>query len=137
VTLKIDGQLRGCIGHVIGLVPLWRAVRENAVAAAFDDPRFPPLTADELEKARIEISALTPLKITQAQSVTVGTHGVLIERGAARGLLLPQVAVEYGWDRRTFLEHTCRKAGLDPDAWRDPKTSISTFSAEVFGEQMA
>ena len=135
VTLKIDGALRGCIGHVIGVAPLWRAVRDNAAAAAFDDPRFPPLTADELEHAHIEISVLTPLCRSSAEEVVVGRHGVLIERGAARGLLLPQVATEYGWDRETFLDHTCRKAGLEPGSWRRPETTISTFSAEVFAEK--
>jgi AmmeMemoRadiSam system protein A len=135
VTLKIDGALRGCIGHVIGVAPLWRAVRDNAAAAAFDDPRFPPLTADELKHAHIEISVLTPLCRSSAEEVVVGRHGVLIECGAARGLLLPQVATEYGWDRETFLDHTCRKAGLEPGSWRRPETAISTFSAEVFAEK--
>ena len=134
VTLKIEGRLRGCIGHVIGVAPLWRAVRDNAVAAAFEDPRFPPLTPDELQRVRIEISVLTPLFRSSAEEVVVGRHGILIERGAARGLLLPQVAVEYGWDWETFLDHTCRKAGLQPGCWRHPDTTISTFSAEVFGE---
>ena len=135
VTLKIGGALRGCIGHVIGVAPLWRAVRDNALAAAFDDPRFPALTADELEQAHIEISVLTPLRRSSTEDVVVGRHGVLIEHGAARGLLLPQVAIEYGWDRETFLDHTCRKAGLEPNCWRRPETTISTFSAEVFGEE--
>lgn len=134
VTLKIDRRLRGCIGHVVGVVPLWRAVRDNAVAAAFEDPRFDPLRADELPLTHIEISALTPLRVVAADEVTVGRDGILIERGPARGLLLPQVAVEYGWDRETFLDHTCRKAGLEPGCWRHPDTIISTFSAEVFGE---
>jgi AmmeMemoRadiSam system protein A len=134
VTLKIDGRLRGCIGHVVGVAPLWLAVRDNSIAAAFEDPRFDPLQADELPLTHIEISALTPMRKATADEVTVGRHGVLIERGAARGLLLPQVAVEYGWDRRTFLDHTCRKAGLEPGCWRHPDTIISIFSAEVFGE---
>jgi len=134
VTLKIDGRLRGCIGHVIGVVPLWIAVRDNAIAAAFEDPRFDPLRADELPSTRIEISALTPLRRATADEVTVGKDGILIERGPARGLLLPQVAVEYGWDRETFLDHTCRKAGLEPSCWRHPDTIIQVFSAEVFGE---
>jgi AmmeMemoRadiSam system protein A len=134
VTLKIDGRLRGCIGHVIGVVPLWRAVRDNAIAAAFEDPRFHPLQADELPLTHIEISALTPLRRATADQVTVGRDGILIERGRARGLLLPQVAVEYGWDLETFLDHTCRKAGLEAGCWRHPDTVISTFSAEVFGE---
>jgi AmmeMemoRadiSam system protein A len=134
VTLKIGGRLRGCIGHVVGVVPLWKAVRDNAIAAAFEDPRFDPLQAGELAQSRIEISALTPLRQVTADEVTVGRDGILIERARSRGLLLPQVAVEYGWDRETFLDHTCRKAGLEPGCWRHPDTIISTFSAEVFGE---
>jgi len=135
VSLKIDRRLRGCIGHVVGVAPLWRAVRDNALAAAFDDPRFPQLTVDELQHVRIEISVLTPLRSSTADEVVVGHHGILVENGGARGLLLPQVAVEYGWDRETFLDHTCRKAGLAPDCWRHPDTTISTFSAEVFAEK--
>ena len=134
VSLKIDRRLRGCIGHVVGVAPLWRAVRDNALAAAFDDPRFPQLTVDELQHVRIEISVLTPLRSSTADEVVVGHHGILVENGGARGLLLPQVAVEYGWDRETFLDHTCRKAGLEPGCWHHPDTTISTFSAEVFGE---
>lgn len=134
VTLKIDHRLRGCIGHVIGFVPLWQAVRDNAIAAAFEDPRFDPLQADELARVRIEVSVLTPLVQVSAEDVRVGRDGILIERGTSRGLLLPQVAVENGWDRENFLDHTCRKAGLDPGCWRHPDTVISTFSAEVFGE---
>jgi len=134
VSLKIDRRLRGCIGHVVGVAPLWRAVRDNAAAAAFEDPRFPPLTLDELPHVRIEISVLTPLRTSAAEDVVVGHHGVLVERGASRGLLLPQVPVEFGWDREAFLDHTCRKAGLEPGCWHHPDTTISTFSAEVFGE---
>jgi AmmeMemoRadiSam system protein A len=134
VTLKIDGRLRGCIGHVIGVVPLWQAVRDNAIAAAFEDPRFDPLVEDELPTVHLEVSALTPLRRVSAAEVVVGRHGILIERGRSRGLLLPQVAVEYGWDLETFLNHTCRKAGLEPGCWRHEDTIISTFSAEVFGE---
>ena len=134
VTLKIDCVLRGCIGHVIGVAPLWQAVRDNALAAAFEDPRFSPLTFDELQEVDIEISVLTPLHRSSPEEVVVGHHGILIESGAARGLLLPQVATEYGWDRETFLDHTCGKAGLEPGCWRHPDTTISTFSAEVFGE---
>lgn len=134
VTLKIDQRLRGCIGHVIGVVELWRAVRDNALAAAFEDPRFPPLTSEEFANVRIEISALTRLQVSQPEEITVGRDGILVERGVARGLLLPQVAVEYGWDRVTFLDQTCRKAGLEPGCWKHPETIISTFSAEVFGE---
>lgn len=134
VTLKIDEQLRGCIGHVIPVAPLWIAVQENAEAAAFRDPRFPTLTGDELQKVRIEISALTPLAPCRPHDIVIGRDGVLIERGTSRGLLLPQVAVEYGWDVETFLDHTCRKAGLTARCWMEPGTTISSFSAEVFGD---
>lgn len=134
VTLSIDGKLRGCIGHVIGVLPLWSTVRENAVSAAFRDPRFPALTAAEFELVAIEISALTPPRSCTAAMINIGEDGVIVERGSARGLLLPQVAVEYGWDRETFLDHTCRKAGLDAGCWRHPDTKISAFTAEVFGD---
>ncbi len=134
VTLKIDHVLRGCIGHVVGVSPLWKSVRDNAVAAAFEDPRFPPLTGDELSRTVIEISALTPLCPVSAEQVVVGRDGVLIECGAARGLLLPQVATEYGWDRETFLDHTCRKAGLEAGCWRRSDAILKVFSAQVFGE---
>jgi AmmeMemoRadiSam system protein A len=134
VTLKIDGRLRGCIGRVIAVTPLWQTVRDNAIAAAFEDPRFPRLSVEELSRATIEISVLTPMQPAASSDVEVGRHGVMIERGAARGLLLPQVAVEHGWDRETLLEHTCRKAGLEPGCWRHPDTVIKVFSAEVFGE---
>ena len=135
VTLKIEGRLRGCIGHVSGVVPLWRAVRDNAVAAAFEDPRFSQLRAEEMDHIHIEISALTPLQRVDFHDVVVGRDGILLERGQARGLLLPQVASEFGWDRDTFLDRTCRKAGLEPGCWRHPDTAISTFSAQVFGEE--
>jgi AmmeMemoRadiSam system protein A len=135
VTLKIDRRLRGCIGHVVGVEPLWRAVRDNAIAAAFEDPRFDPLDANELPRTHIEISALTPLRPVAFDEVMVGRDGILLENGLSRGLLLPQVAVEYGWDRETFLDHTCRKAGLESGCWRHPDTVISTFSAQVFGEE--
>jgi AmmeMemoRadiSam system protein A len=120
---------------VVGVEPLWRSVRDNAVNAAFHDPRFPPLEPSELDDVEIEISALTPLRpVSTPEEVRVGVHGVMIERGPYRGLLLPQVAVEYGWDRETFLDHTCRKAGLAPGCWKDPATRIEVFSADVFSE---
>jgi len=135
VTLKIQSRLRGCIGHVIGVAPLWRAVQNNAIAAAFEDPRFDPLQAVEMPQTQIEISALTPLRRVDFHEVIVGRDGILLERGLERGLLLPQVAAEFGWDRETFLDHTCRKAGLEPGCWRHPDTAISVFSAQVFGEE--
>ena len=135
VSLTIRGALRGCIGHVIGIAPLWRTVKENAVAAAFSDPRFQPLETGELAKVRIEISVLSPLVPCAPDEIRVGRDGLLVERGSSRGLLLPQVPTEYGWDSEVFLDHTCRKAGMEGGCWRDPATSISRFSAEVFSEE--
>ena len=133
VTLHLDHQLRGCIGTIEPIKPLAEVVQEMAVAAAFQDPRFPPLSAKELDRIDLEISVLTPLvPVSRIEEIEVGKHGLLIERGFRRGLLLPQVATEYHWDRQTFLEHTCLKAGLPPDAWRDAQTRIYRFSAEVF-----
>jgi len=136
VTLTIDGELRGCIGHVAGVQPLWRSVRDNALAAAFRDPRFPEVSVAELAKIEIEISALTPLEIVDdATTIEVGTHGLLIEHGTARGLLLPQVAERYGWDRDTFLDNTCRKAGLKPGCWKSHDARIYSFTVESFSEK--
>jgi AmmeMemoRadiSam system protein A len=133
VTLKKRGQLRGCIGYTRGVKPLYKIVGEMAAAAAFHDPRFNPVTEAELSDLEIEISVLTPMKrIKDVEEIEVGKHGLLIEKGFNSGLLLPQVATEYGWDRKTFLEHTCLKAGLPRNAWKDGKTRICTFSAEVF-----
>lgn len=137
VTWKKNGELRGCIGSVEPVRPLWADVEANAVHALLADPRFPPATADELPLLDLEISVLTPfvLAADPLRAVEVGVHGLLVERGPRRGLLLPQVPVEWGWDVETFLAHSCRKAGLPADAWRDPRTTISTFTAEVFGER--
>jgi AmmeMemoRadiSam system protein B/AmmeMemoRadiSam system protein A len=133
VTINKKGSLRGCIGHIKGVKPLYKSVEEMAEAAAFQDPRFPPVTKKELKDLEIEISALTPFKqITDVSEIEVGKHGLYIEKGFYSGLLLPQVATEYGWDRDTFLEHTCRKAGLPPDAWKDKETRIYIFSADIF-----
>lgn len=133
VTLQKGHRLRGCIGFIQATKPLHETVKEMARAAAFDDPRFPPLTKEEWPQVDIEISVLTPLeRIEDPSQIKVGVHGIYIVKGARRGLLLPQVAVEYGWDRETFLEQTCIKAGLPPDAWKDPKTEIYVFSADVF-----
>jgi AmmeMemoRadiSam system protein A len=135
VTLTVDGKLRGCIGHVVAVEPLWRSVRDNALSAALHDPRFPALTGDELPSVAIEISVLSPLRlVTSADEVEVGRHGLVIERGRRRGLLLPQVATDYGWDVPTFLDHTCRKAGLPPGAWQADDATVYTFTAEVFSE---
>jgi hypothetical protein len=133
VTITKKGVLRGCIGHIRALLPLYKTIEEMAAAAAFDDPRFPPITKNELKDLEIEISVLTPFKqITDVKEIEVGTHGIYIEKGYYSGLLLPQVATEYNWDRDTFLEHTCRKAGLPPDVWKEKDTRIFIFSADIF-----
>ncbi len=133
VTLNIDGQLRGCIGHVIARLPLWECVREMAIAAATQDPRFPQLREEEIDKLEMEISVLThPREIRDVDEIEVGKHGLIISREFHSGLLLPQVPVEWGWDREKFLENTCMKAGLPADAWRDPDTRIEAFQAQIF-----
>ena len=129
------GELRGCIGTFEDTMPLWRSIIEMAVAAATRDPRFRPVSVPELASCVVEISALTPRQKATPEQVTVGVHGLWISRGFARGVLLPQVATQYGWDRETFLEHTCVKAGLPRQAWREPDTTIELFLAEVFGEE--
>jgi AmmeMemoRadiSam system protein B/AmmeMemoRadiSam system protein A len=135
VTITKKGALRGCIGYIIGVKPLYQTVREVAESAALRDPRFEPVQPSELPDLKIEISALSvPRRIQNIEEITVGVHGIIIRKGYRQGLLLPQVATEYGWDRNTFLEHTCRKAGLPPNAWQDEDTEIEIFSAEVFGE---
>jgi AmmeMemoRadiSam system protein B/AmmeMemoRadiSam system protein A len=133
VTLHKDGKLRGCIGHIRAQKPLIETIIEMAEAAAFRDPRFPPVTSEELGQLQYEISVLTPLRrIKDVEEIQVGIHGIYMKRGGSSGLLLPQVATEWGWDRTTFLEHTCTKAGLPEDAWQDKKTEIYIFSADVF-----
>ena len=117
VTLKKRGHLRGCIGYIKAVKPLWETVQEMAVAAAFHDPRFPSLKPDELKDLSFEVSVLSPLRrINDINEIEVGKHGLYIVRGYNSGLLLPQVAVEYGWDRENFLAETCYKAGLPPQA---------------------
>ncbi len=135
VTLTVRGRLRGCIGHVIGIEPLYESVIHNAVSASSRDPRFQPMSADEEKDVRIEISVMSPPRtIADVSEIQVGKHGIIIEKGVNRGPLLPQVATEYGWDRTEFLEQTCRKAGLPGDAWKEGAT-IQIFSAQVFGEK--
>ncbi|PKN71915.1 MAG: AMMECR1 domain-containing protein [Deltaproteobacteria bacterium HGW-Deltaproteobacteria-10] len=135
VTLKKRGHLRGCIGYIKAVKPLWETVQEMAVAAAFHDPRFPSLQADELKDLSVEISVLSPLqRIKNINEIEVGKHGLYIVRGYNSGLLLPQVAVEYGWDRETFLRETCHKAGLPSEEWMDKETEIYIFSADYFGD---
>ena len=135
VTLHKHGGLRGCIGNIHGNRPLYIIVREMASAAAFDDPRFPPVTEKELKDLDIEISALTPLRIIEdLGEIEVGKHGIYIEKGYHSGLLLPQVATEHRWNRNIFLEQTCYKAGLPKNAWKDKDTRIHIFSADIFSE---
>lgn len=137
VTLRKDDDLRGCIGTAEARMPLWQAVRDMAIAAAVSDPRFPPLSPRELPGLSLEISVLSPPKrIRSSEEIVVGRDGLAIRRGPAYGLLLPQVAPEYGWDRTQFLEHTCAKAGLPPDAWRDPDAELLTFTAEKFSRTL-
>jgi AmmeMemoRadiSam system protein B/AmmeMemoRadiSam system protein A len=135
VTLHEHGQLRGCIGYVRAVRPLREAVAEMAVQAAFHDPRFPPVTADELADIDIEISVLSPLEVvTDVSRIETGRDGLVVQEGTRSGLLLPQVATEQGWDRETFLDHTCLKAGLPAGSWRRKGVVIMSFTAEVFGE---
>jgi AmmeMemoRadiSam system protein A len=134
VTLTKNGRLRGCIGFTEAVAPLFKVVQECAVAAATEDPRFPPVTPKELPSLRVEISVLTPLFPIRPEEVEVGRHGLMVSQGRMRGLLLPQVPVEWGWDREAFLDQTCLKAGLPPSAWQHGAT-LEAFTAEVFGEE--
>ncbi len=139
VTFKKDGHLRGCIGSMVGDGPLYLTVARMARAAAFEDPRFPPVTAAEASALELDISVLGPLtRCPEPSLVRVGRHGLLVRQGYRSGVLLPQVPVEWGWDRETFLAQTCRKAGLPSDAWRnawkDGHTELYWFKAEVFGD---
>ena len=133
VSLHSKGQLRGCIGYVHAVKPLYETIQDMAIAAAFQDPRFPPLQADELGELEIELSVLTPMReITDISEIEIGKHGLLLIQGNYSGLLLPQVATEYGWSRDEFLGHTCMKAGLPAAAWKDKNTKIFVFSADIF-----
>ena len=135
VSLHRRGNLRGCIGNFFSQGPLVNMVEEMTVAAASQDPRFPPVRPEELDELEVEISVLSPLReIDDVSEIQVGTHGIYIISPRGRGVLLPQVATQYGWDRETFLDQTCLKAGLQPGCWRDPDTRILIFSAEVFSE---
>lgn len=137
VSIHKWGRLRGCIGTFASPNPLFITVRDMAVAAASKDPRFAPLEAAEIEDISLEISVLSPLKeIKDLSEIEVGRHGLYIMKGKKRGVLLPQVAIEHGFDRETFLDNTCLKAGLEPDDWRDGAT-IFTFEAEIVKEDRA
>lgn len=128
------GNLRGCRGEVNAHQPLIRSVAQMALAAALDDPRFTPVTAAEMADLLIEISVLTPLERIEPHAVEIGKHGLLIARGAHRGLLLPEVAVEHHMDREAFLDAVCWKAGLPESAWRDPATALWAFETEAWEE---
>ncbi len=132
-TLYLHGSLRGCVGYALPVAPLYLAVAETARAAAFEDTRFSPVTMAEAPELGVSLSILSPLSPIRPEDVEAGRHGLVVSLGANRGLLLPQVPVEYGWDRETFLQQTCHKAGLPSDAWRRGAV-LESFTAEVFGD---
>lgn len=132
-SLYVAGQLHGCVGYVFPVASLYRTIAETARAAAFEDTRFPALRKHETAALEVSISVLSPLQPVRAEQIEVGRHGLLVSLRGNRGLLLPQVPVEHGWDRVQFLEQTCRKAGLPTDAWQAGAT-LEAFTAEVFGE---
>lgn len=133
VTLHKRGSLRGCVGYIESLKPIYQTVRECARAAALHDTRFDPVQPEELPHLHLEVSVLSPLEDILPEKVEVGRHGLLISRGHQRGLLLPQVATEWKWDATQFLRETCRKAGLPEDAW-ETGARIQAFTAQVFAE---
>ena len=133
-SLYLRGELRGCVGYVLPVSPVYRAVADTARAAAFEDTRFHPVTLPEARELEVELSILSPPLPIAAEAVEIGRHGLLISMAGHRGLLLPQVPTEHHWDRITFLEQTCRKAGLPLDAWKNGAT-IEAFTAEIFGEK--
>lgn len=135
ITLRMGTELRGCVGYIESRAPLVETVREVARKAAFEDPRFPPVQPEELRGISIEISLMSPLQVLKdPEAVEVGKHGLVIEAEGRRGLLLPHVATEHGWDREAFLNHTALKAGLPADHWRSPEAMIFSFTTETFSE---
>ncbi len=137
VSLHRGAALRGCVGFIEPMKPLVATVMENAVSAARNDFRFPPVEAAELSQIEVEISVMSPLEPIAPDRVRVGVHGLLVTRGHRRGLLLPQVASEHHWDRETFLRQVCVKAGLDEEAWRLPDALLFAFTAQVFTQSPA
>lgn len=135
VSLHKQGQLRGCVGQVAARLPLYQAVAESAYSASQEDPRFPPVDVDEVADIDIEISVLSPFIAIAPEDVQVGIHGLVLSRDLARGLFLPQVPETYGWDRQRYLDELCRKAHMEPEAWKHG-ASLQAFTAEVFGEQV-
>ncbi|MDH7510181.1 MAG: TIGR00296 family protein [Methanolinea sp.] len=140
VTLKKRGELRGCIGFPTPVYPLGQAVCEAALAAALEDPRFPPLRSDELPEIRIEVTVLSvPVPLTcrpvdRPRNVIIGTHGLIVRGMGRSGLLLPQVPLEWGWDAAEFLDHACQKAGLAGGCWKDGRVEVYTFEGQIFEE---
>jgi len=135
VTIRLGDRLRGCIGYIESPLPLAKVVAEVAVKSALQDPRFSPLSAEEFEGASLEVSVLSPLQpVKDIGDIRIGVHGLLVEREGRRGLLLPQVALEYGWDVPQFLGNTCKKAGLRESAWKETGTNVFMFTAEVCDE---
>src|ERR1700739_796332 len=132
-TIYLEGQLRGCVGYVLPVLSVYRAVAETARAAASQDTRFLPVTLEEARQLEVSLSILSPLSPIEPEQIEVGRHGLVVTLGSHRGLLLPQVPVEHHWDRSTFLEQTCRKAGLPSDAWKTGAI-LASFTAEVFGD---
>ena len=133
-TIYFHGNLRGCVGYVFPVASLYRTVAETARAAAFEDTRFSPVTLVEAPALEVSLSILSPLKAIQPEEVEIGVHGLVVADGGRRGLLLPQVPVEHHWDRLTFIEQNCHKAGLPRDAWQQGAT-LEAFTAEVFGDR--
>lgn len=144
VTIHRKGQLRGCIGYPEPVKPLVNALIEISVSSATADPRFPPLSLDELDEVELEVSVLTKPELIEVKTpkgylnqIKIGEDGLIVEKGVYRGLLLPQVAVEWCWDVEEFLANTCMKAGLSPDCWFDEKTKIYKFQALIFHEDVS
>jgi AmmeMemoRadiSam system protein A len=134
VTLRLRGRLRGCIGQLPAKESLVRVVAYCARGAALEDPRFEPVRTDEVAGIVVEVSVLSALEEIAPERIETGKHGLVVAKGWQRGVLLPQVATEHGWTAERFLEETCAKAGLEPDAWKDPATRIEAFTADVFSE---
>ena len=137
VTLHENGELRGCIGNMVGQGPLYKTIADMAIEAATGDPRFNKLSVSELKKIDIEISVLSPLKkVKSYEEINFPGHGVIVRKGFSSGVYLPQVATEAGWNREEFLTSLCgSKAGIDPQAWKDPSTEMYVFTADIFGEK--
>lgn len=136
VTLRANGTIRGSVGSVVETAPLYRTIQEMAIAAASRDPRFPPVRLEDLADLTIEVSVLGPRTRVYAPSeICIGTHGVCVSADGKRGLLLPQAAVESGWDAETFLSQACQKAGLPPDTWHRPDAILEVFQTQDFAER--